>query len=290
MAQNNPGKFVYLATISGNTGTTLPNPWPQNVCTWQSDGTCTGLGTSVTLNGVTWENVGTVGLMGLSTGIFDPGLYYVAAHGLQLGSTSTVRLSTATGDGSLGVTFYFSTSASVSVGAASGSAAACTSASSGSATPNGCLVAYKTNGTQSSAATGYVGSVNLQCPAGSPTPSQVPAAIPGNILLGPCTGTYKSPDGNRGFLFFQNRATAANPSWGGGGSFLSSGFMYFHNGNGATCGTNTSCLSLQGGSGSQSFTLGNIVADKIALGGNPTINMILNPAATFSVLRPSLLM
>jgi len=90
--------------------------------------------------------------------------------------------------------------------------------------------------------------------------------------------------------FFQNRATAATPSWGGGGSFLSSGFMYFHNGNGPTCGTNTSCLTLQGNSGSQSFTLGNIVADKIALGGSPQINMILNPTATFSVLRPSLLM
>jgi hypothetical protein len=133
----------------------------------------------------------------------------------------------------------------------------------------------------------------LKCPAGSATPSQVPATIAGNILLGPCTppppAGYGSPDGNRGFLFFQNRATAASPSWGGGGSFLSSGFMYFHNGNGA-CGTGASCLTLQGGSGSQSFTLGNIVTDEVALSGNPQINMILNPAATFSVLRPSLLM
>jgi hypothetical protein len=131
--------------------------------------------------------------------------------------------------------------------------------------------------------------VKLQCPTGSPTPLAVPTTIAGNILLGPCTGTYKSPDGNRGFLFFQNRATAATPSWGGGGSFLSSGFMYFHKGNGA-CGTGASCLTLQGGSGSQGFTLGNIVTDEVALGGNPQINMILNPAATFSVLRPSLLM
>jgi hypothetical protein len=226
----------------------------------------------------------------LTTGIFDPGLYYVAANGLSLGSNSTTRMSTATGDGSKGVTFYFSTSASVSVAANSGSATACTTAASGSGSPNNCVVAYRTDGTLSPAATGYVSSLNLRCPAGSATPAQVPATIAGNILLGPCTGTYKSPDGNRGFLFFQNRATAATPSWGGGGSFLSSGFLYFHKGNGATCGTNTSCLTLQGNSGSASYTLGNIVADKIALGGTPNINMILNPAATFSVLRPSLLM
>jgi hypothetical protein len=65
--------------------------------------------------------------------------------------------------------------------------------------------------------------------------------------------------------------------------------MYFHSGGGGTCGTNTSCLTLQGGSGSQSFTLGNIVVDKLALGGNPQINMILNPSATFQILRPTLL-
>jgi len=30
--------------------------------------------------------------------------------------------------------------------------------------------------------------------------------------------------------------------------------------------------------------------DELSMGGNPNIDMILNPAATFSVLRPSLLM
>src|SRR5207302_8777640 len=111
----------------------------------------------------------------------------------------------------------------------------------------------------------------------------------GNILLAPCSGTYASPDGNRGFLLFQNRSVSAQPSWGGGGQFLSSGFFYFHSGTGTTCGTNTTCLTLQGGSGSQSFTLGNIVVDELKMGGNPTINMILNPQATFLELRPSLL-
>jgi hypothetical protein len=65
--------------------------------------------------------------------------------------------------------------------------------------------------------------------------------------------------------------------------------MYFHNGNGASCGSGTSCLTLQGSSGAQSYTLGNIVVDELAMGGTPAINMILNPTATFSALRPQLL-
>ena len=198
-------------------------------------------------------------------------------------------MSTAIGDGSNGVLFYFSTAASVSVTSNSGNSTACVSASSGTGSPNGCVVSFKIDGTVSSAATGFVGSRVLRCPSGSANPPQVPSTLDGNILLGPCSGTYASPDGNRGFLFFQNRATAAAPSWGGGGQFLSSGFLYFHSGVGTTCGTNTSCLTLQGGSGARSYALGNIVVDKLALGGNPQINMILNPTATFVILRPTLL-
>jgi putative Flp pilus-assembly TadE/G-like protein len=284
----NSGKFVYIAIATGTSGSTCPTSFNQTMCVRQSDGTCTG-GTTPGDGTVTWQNVGVVVLNKLSTGIFDPGLYYVAVNGLRFGDGSTARISTATGDGSHGVTFYFSTSASASVTSNSGKSSACTSASSGSGTPNGCVVSYKIDGALSSAATGYVPSQSLQCPSGSANPSQVPAVLDGNILLGPCSGTYASPDGNRGFLFFQNRSAAASASWGGGGQFLSSGFMYFHNGNGATCGTNTSCLTLQGSSGSQSYTLGNIVVDKLSMGGSPQINMILNSKATFSVLRPTLL-
>jgi hypothetical protein len=286
-AQHNAGGFVYQATNSGTAGGTSPNPWNQTICTRQPDGSCSG-GTQVD-GSVTWRNIGVVVLNKLSTAIFDPGVYYVAANGLNLGSGSTVRMSTATGDGSKGVMFYFSASASVAVTSNSGNSTACTSASSGSGSPNGCVVSFKIDGTVSAASTGYVASQKLQCPSGSANPSQVPATLNGNILLGPCSGTYGSPDGNRGFLFFQNRASAAAPSWGGGGQFLSSGFLYFHSGSGASCGVNTSCLSLQGGSGAQSYTLGNIVVDKLSLAGNPTINMILNPTATFQVLKPTLL-
>jgi hypothetical protein len=271
-SQHNSGGFVYIALNSGTSispASSGPNPWNQTVCTRQPDGV-------VVLNKLT-------------TGIFDPGLYYVAANGFNLGDNSTTRMSTATGDGSNGVMFYFSTSATVGVTSNSGKSSPCTSASSGNGTPNGCVVSYKINGTLSSAGTGAVASRSLQCPGGSPNPAQVPATLDGNILLGPCSGTYASPDGNRGFLFFQNRATSASPSWGGGGQFLSSGFLYFHSGSGGTCGSNTSCLTLQGGSGAHSYALGNIVVDELSLGGNPEINMILNPAATFAVLRATLL-
>ena len=131
----------------------------------------------------------------------------------------------------------------------------------------------------------------LQCPGGDPNPSQVFAAIDGDILLGPCSGTYGSADGtNRGFLFFQAHSNFATPSWGGGGQFLLSGFMYFHsNSSGDSCGTNTTCLNMDGGSGSGSFTLGNLIADQVKMTGNSSITMILNPNVTFQVLHPTLL-
>jgi Flp pilus assembly protein TadG len=289
---NNVGNFVYIATNSGTSGAAPgPNPWNQVVCTRQADGTCAnGTQPDGGIGGIVWQNVGPVSFSSLSTAIFDPGVYYVAANGLKLGSGSTVRVSTAAGDGSNGVMFYFKTSDTVSVAADTGSSKACIGASAGKGNPNGCVVSYKVDGTLSPQATGAVRSQRLQCPLGSANPPQVPTTpIDGNILLGPCLGNYAANDGNRGFLFFQNRAVSAAPSWGGGGQFLSSGFLYFHSGNGANCGTNTSCLTLQGNSGAQSYTLGNIVVDKLSLGGTPQVNMILNPTATFQVLKPTLL-
>jgi hypothetical protein len=287
-AQNNGGNFLFIATTSGTSAANPPANWFATPCTPQPDGTCL-LGTQVD-GTITWRNIGKVTLNKLNTAIFDPGLYYVGAGGLNIGSNATVRVSTAAGDGTSGVMFHFSTADTVAVTSNAGKAPACTLAtSSGGSSPNGCVVSYNSSGTVSAQANGYVPSRSLQCPSGPANPVQVPTTLDGNILLATCTGTYASPDGNRGFLFFQNRSTSAAPSWGGGGQFLSSGFMYFHSGGGATCGTNTSCLTLQGGSGSQSYTLGNIVVDELALGGNPQINMILNPSATFQILRPTLL-
>lgn len=290
--KNNAGSFVFIATNSGTSGTAAP-AWNQTICTRQSDGSCTG-GTQAD-NTVTWRNIGVVILNKLGTGIFDPGLYYIDSNGMSFGDGSTARVSTAAGDGSDGVMFFFSTSASVAVSSNSGNSPACTAASSGSGTPkSGCIVSYKTDGTASGAATSYVFSQKLQCPSGSANPTQVPSSLDGNVLLGPCGGLgvgistqYGSPDKNRGFLLFQR--ASSNPSWGGGGQFLSSGFLYFHSGSGSTCGSSTSCLTLRGGSKSQSYTLGDIVVDELSMSGNPQINMILNPTATFEVLRPTLL-
>ena len=270
----NNGDYVFQAQNSGSSGSgSGPNPWNQTIGGSQVD------------NGITWKNMGPVPITAV-TAIFDPGLYWVGAGGLNPDSNSTLRVSTAAGDGKNGVTFYFSTSDSISVGSNIGKSPACTAASPGSPTPNGCIVSYSPAG---STLLG-VASRPLQCPGGAPNPSQVPSVMDGNILMGPCSGTYGSGDGkNRGFLFFQNRSAAANPQWGGGGQFLLSGFMYFHSGSGSTCGTNTTCLTMQGGSGAGAFTLGNIVTDKLSMQGNSTLKMILNPAVSFQILRPVLL-
>ncbi len=312
-SSSNSGGFVYVATVGGvsnNVG--CPASFNQTVCTRQADGTCS-FGTT-TDGTVTWQNVGVVSTTP-GTAIFDPGLYWIDSQGLNFGSGSTARISTVSGDGSKGVMFYFSASASVSIGASSGGASACSSVTQGpgaaSGTPNNCIVAYQIDGTLSPLTTGAVPSVVLRCPNGSANPSQVTAAgpIPGNVLLGPCggtsgigaTGQYGSPDGNRGFLFFQSRSNAADGGsctagfsgrcaiMGGGGSFVFSGFIYLHKGNGSNCGTDTTCLTLAGGSGGNSFTIGNIVVDKISLTGGSAVKMVLNPTATFSVLRPTLL-
>src|SRR5205085_2087215 len=160
-AQHNAGGFVYQATNAGIAGTTSPNPWNITVCTRQPDGSCSG-GTQPD-GGITWQNVGVVVLNKLTTGIFDPGLYYVAANGLNLGSGSSARISTSTGDGSKGVMFYFSTSATVGVDSNSGKSSPCTSASTGSGSPTGCVVSYNRDGTLSPLATGYLASPKLQC-------------------------------------------------------------------------------------------------------------------------------
>src|SRR4029078_8961497 len=82
-----------------------------------------------------------------ATAIFDPGLYYLGAGGLQPGSNTTMRMSTAAGDGTNGATFYFTTSAgTLSVGSNTGNAPACTSAGPGTGSPNNCVVSYKPAG------------------------------------------------------------------------------------------------------------------------------------------------
>jgi len=280
----NPGSYVYKVTSAGTSSSTNNNsfpttpPWNQTV------------GGTVTDGSVTWTNIGALptGNSASKTAIFNPGLYYVGTEGLQLNSGATVRPSTATGDGSGGPTFYFAVAGSgsnpgtVSLAASTGSASPCTSVSP--ASPSGCVVSYTIDGTALLGVTTRA----LQCPSGPANPSQTPATEDGNVLLGPCSnvapGNFGSSDGTyRGFLFFQNHSTTATASWGGGSGSLIAGFMYFHNS------SYGSQLTMSGGSSSAAYTLGNIVSDKITMGGSSGIKMILNPAATFQVLKPQLL-
>ena len=119
--------------------------------------------------------------------------------------------------------------------------------------------------------------------------------------MAPCTGTYGDPSGNfRGILFFEDRRTSTGGGWGGGGGFLLAGSMYFHQCTvGGTSDTGQNCdyttpafnsnFALAGNSGSASYVLGEIITDTLSMGGTPTINMVLNPNATLSTLKVSLL-
>jgi hypothetical protein len=133
-----------------------------------------------------------------------------------------------------------------------------------------------------------------------------------NLLLGPCTGYYGDPLGTsepatigeqRWFLFFQDRSgLGVQPQWGGSGSFLLAGTMYFHSCNASGSGVNCTpppnpatptsyyqdILSLTGSSGSGTYVLGEIVTDNLTLGGTSGIVMDLSPTTAFNILKASL--
>ena len=211
--------------------------------------------------------------------IFDPGLYYVVG-GMTMGPNTTVRVSTANGDGSGGVVIFFSGTGTISVDANSGKKPT--------------TDAYYLNGQLSP---NGVASRAMVCPGSSQTiPSQLPASVNGNILLGPCTGPYADPSGtSRGFVFFQDRSAGnIQPTWGGGGQFLVDGFMYFHecrsDGTGLNCSAPGSGgygvqFGMRGNACSGSYMVGSLVTDTINIGGTPCINMILNPAKSFPGLN-----
>jgi hypothetical protein len=213
-----------------------------------------------------------------ATAIFDPGVYYVTG-GLSLLSNSNVRVSTATGNGSGGVMFYFSgNSTPVTVWSNSG---------------NGTTVPYHLDGSSDQG----VASRALQCPGGGANPSGLPGTVNGNVLLGPCTGPFADASGKyRGFVFFQDRSVAVNASWGGGGTSLLSGLMYFHQcastdpdkSSGLHCSAASgygTLTTLQGGSGSGAYTMGALVTDTVSLGGNSPLYMYLSPYYGFGQIK-----
>ena len=235
-----------------------------------------------------------------TTAIFDPGIYYVF-NGFSADSNSCLRPSTATGDGSGGTMFYFADTNSINVGSNSGKK--CPATTFNTTTGSGSLP------------------YGAKCTAASIIPSNLPASLSGSVLLGPCqaptvSGTicdpncatnYGDPQGTsdplgeqRGFLFFQNRAQNAstNPNWTGGGQFLLSGTMYFHqcvtsgSDTGVGCSTSSAYnddVTLGGNSGSGTYVLGQVVADQVTLGGTSGLTMDLNPSSVYSILKASLL-
>jgi hypothetical protein len=245
------------------------------------------------------------------TAIFDPGIYYIQGvtndnasspgsgcvppptgrgrYGLDIGSNGVIRPSTATGDGSGGVMFYFS-----GAGGAGTYGSAIFGSDAGKA------------GGRPIPIDKYV-TANAVCPGGPAPPSELnlPATVDGNVLVGPCTkgGTYIGAPNEttgtiRGLLFFQDRANAdakGQPSMQGGGGLVVSGNLYFHNcvSNGTSCTAPTDSynafFNLQGTPGGNAYVLGNITTDQLVLGGGGNISMALNPNAVYNILKASLL-
>jgi hypothetical protein len=240
----------------------------------------------------------------LIVSIFDPGIYYVVG-GFSANSNSCMRPSTALGDGSGGTMFYFADANSVNV-----------TANSGKKCPTDPTTFFNTTSGTGSIAFG------AKCTNASSIPGNLPASLSGSVLLGPCqapTGAgvptlcapncginYGDPQGvadplgeQRGFLFFQNRAKNANtnPQWQGGGQFLLSGTMYFHQCVTSGSDTGTGCstasafndnVSLGGNSGSGTYILGQIIADQVTLGGTSGLTMDLNPTTVYNILKASI--
>jgi len=215
------------------------------------------------------------------TAIFDPGIYYVNG-GLQFDEKSMVRPSTAAGDGSGGTMFYL-TGPSVKCSGQEG--LVCSGSNSGKD------LTIDTFPRASILCPGQTLDAHLE--------AKISATLDGNLLLAPCSGPYGGGGTDRGVLFFGNRESNAGAGWGGGGGYLLAGTIYIHQCNSADgTGLGTNCnqstgynghFQLQGGSGSGSYVLGQIIADTLGLGGNSNITMALNPNTTFPVIRVSLL-
>ena len=233
------------------------------------------------------------------TAIFQEGIYYVVG-GMSLQANSMVRPSTEPASAAHpsdqigGTMFYFSGTGTLSVAANSGSNAA---------------DAFNTT-------TGSgVYSFGAKCTAASQIPMNLPASLTGSVLLAPCTGPsrtpcstfstcYGDPSGTggplgeqRGMLFFQDRSASANPDWQGGGQSLLAGSLYFHHcnasGTGISCGSPTTyyndVLHMGGNPGAGTYILGNTIADNLDMNGTPDIAMVLNPTASFAILKATLL-
>ena len=199
------------------------------------------------------------------TSIFDPGIYYVKG-GLALQANSTVRPSAKNATTApYGTIFYLT---------------GCTTG------PSSCVKVDANSGKSTSL--DPFSSSSLGCPGGPGyvAPPGVTPPTEGNILMAPCTGPYGDSTGlYRGILFFVDRSiSAADASWGGGGSFILAGAIYVHNPN-----SFGDTFTMGGNSGSTSLVIGDIVVDMLTTAGTPNISMQLNPNTLYSILKVELL-
>jgi len=197
-----------------------------------------------------------------------------------------------------GAIFYFLGNAKLNV-----------NANAGKPGPNGCDSTQQFSTTTGGLGNGVYCDATAALPANSP--GNVPPTLTGNVFLAPCffqygDQNYDSTKGRqRGILFFQDRsATSVTATAGGGGSYALAGTMYFHScestGLLATCSFPTGSVNsansnyfrdtfaLGGGSGSQSYVLGEIIVDNLALQGGGSIYMDLNPSTVNNIFKATL--
>lgn len=220
-----------------------------------------------------------------TTYVFDPGVYYIE-NGLTANSNSVLRTSTFTppSPNNIGGVMFYVTGTKQNCGAGGSKGLVCVDSNSGSKASN--AIAVDTFSISDGLCPGATIDPKLTATL---TKDGTPfTGLTGNLLLAPCTGTYGlniAGVAYRGILFFQDRSvTNTQNAYGGGGSSLAAGSMYFHESS-----TYTSQLHLQGNAGSTSFILGEIIVDTLDMGGTPVIDMVLNPNKTNSILKATLL-
>jgi len=141
-----------------------------------------------------------------------------------------------------------------------------------------------------------VPSTALTCDGSTPLAAlNMPSTLSGNVLVGQCAanGTYweaggdttdaRGTPGNRGLLFYQDHSDTTEPQFTGSGALTFSGALYFHSS------SYSDMLSLNGGTSTGTFVLGQIVADKVSLTGSGAIKMALNPASSTQLLKVGML-
>jgi Flp pilus assembly protein TadG len=211
------------------------------------------------------------------TYIFLPGVYYMGGS-LNSGGSSTLRMATpctptcsaissTNAQQTDGLMFYF-LAGSINISGCSGC--------SNSDLP--------------------VPSMALTCDGSAPLAAlNMPSTLGGNVLVGQCAanGTYwdsggdttdaRGAPGNRGLLFYQDHSNSTQPQFTGSGALTFSGTLYFHSS------SYSDLLSLNGGTSTGTFVLGEIVTDKVSLTGSGAINMALNPASSTQLLKVGML-